>query len=51
MQIILEIKVKKNVAIEDEVQMCDNASATRGRITDHRLEEQKSLLLVFARAE
>ena len=44
-QIILEIKVEK-IAIEDDIQMCGNASGTRARSTYRRVEEQKSLLLV-----
>ena len=46
-QIILEVKVEK-IAIEDDIQMCGNASGTRARSTYRRVEEQKSLPLVYA---
>ena len=44
--IISEVKVEK-MAIEDTVQMRDIVSGSHPRIAYHRVEEEKSLLLVF----
>ena len=49
-QIIPEVEVEK-MAIEVDVQMRDVASGTRARVVYHRVEEQKSFLSVFVRAE
>ena len=42
-QIISKVIKVEKIAIEDDIQMRDNASGTRARVAYPRVEEQKSL--------